>query len=129
MENIKWTDEDTVGRILPDGKIEKEFEGQGYIYKNYRAFFEKTDEVCYVPEYSTSSVEDKETVDDDSKYTYKDFVRIAQKFIDENEDVQEYCKEEELTAEDIAQDIFETIDWQSPETLIVDWEMCGAYTE
>jgi hypothetical protein len=106
-----------VGNILPNGEIEREFCGQGFIYKNLEAFTNKTDEVCYIPEL------------DDEKYTYKDFVRICQEFIDNNEDVKEYCKREETTAEDIAVNLFEFVDWQHPETLVDEWEMYGSYTE
>ena len=122
------SDENTIGRILPDGKFEKEFYIQGYIYKNPKAFCEKTDEVCYVPEYSTDSLTDIDSVDEEYKYTYKDFVRISQKFIDDNEDVKEYCKDSGMTAEDVAVNLFEFVDWQAPETLVCDWENNGTYT-
>jgi hypothetical protein len=128
MNNIKFTEEDIIGKILPNGKIEKEYKGQGWIYKNPVAFQSKSDEVCYVPEYSGNGINIDE-VFDESKYTQKDFVRIAQEFINNNEDVKTYCEEEGVTAEDIAIDIFETVDWQHPESLIGDWEMSGAYTE
>lgn len=127
-QEIKWSEDDIVGQILPSGKIEKEFYMQGFIYKNPKAFFEKTDEVCYVPEYSSDSLTDKEGVDENYKYTYKDFVRISQKFIDDNEDVQEYCQKNDMTAEDVAVNLFEFVDWQAPETLIDDWENNGTYT-
>ena len=122
------SDENTIGRILPDGKFEKEFYIQGYIYKNPKAFCEKTDEVCYVPEYSTDSLTDIDSVDEEYKYTYKDFVLISQKFIDDNEDVKEYCKDSGMTAEDVAVNLFEFVDWQAPETLVCDWENNGTYT-
>lgn len=117
MNRINWKEEDTVGKILPNGDVEKEYHGQGCIYKNFKAFQDKSDEVCYVPELS------------DEKYTYKDFLDAAQKFIDENEDVKEYCQSEDTTAEDIAENLFDMVDWQAPETLIADWEINGSYTE
>ena len=52
-----------IGKI-ENGKIEKEWYVQGYIYKSFKAFKSKKG-VCYVPEMS------------DQKYTYKDFLRIA----------------------------------------------------
>tara|TARA_Y100000389_G_C17212988_1_gene389445 strand:+ start:343 stop:678 length:336 start_codon:yes stop_codon:yes gene_type:complete len=109
-----------VGKILPNGTIEKEFHGQGHIYKDWDAFENKTDEICYAGEY------------DDEGQTYKDIVDVAQEFIDRNEEVQEYIKSDEgrgITAHDMALDIFEMIDWQHPETITLSWEDSGAYTE
>ena len=110
-----------VGKILPNGTIEKEFYMQGLIYKDLEAFENKTDEICYVSEY-----------DEDKGMTYKDFVELAQEFIDRNKEVQEYLKSDEgrgITAHDIARDIFDYVDWQSAECIVLDWEEGGAYTE
>lgn len=53
-----------IGKISPDGTVEKDFYVQGWIYKNYDNF-EKKKGVCYVPELS------------DEKYTYDDFLKIC----------------------------------------------------
>lgn len=113
---------ETVGKILENGIVEKEYHGQGCIYKNFEAFEKKTDEVCYVPELT-----DEDTVEEG--YKYKDFVELAQSFIDENEDVKEYCEESKTSAEDIATELFQAVDWQHPSTLIDEWQNSGAYTE
>lgn len=123
MEKIIYTDKDTIGNILPDGTIEKQYHGQGWIYKNFEAFKNKTENICYVSEY------DEDEISEGVGYRYKDFVKMAQEFIDNDKEVTEYCKQEETTAEDIAENLFEMVDWQSPETLIVDWEINGSYTE
>lgn len=118
-----------IGNIASDGVIEKEFYCQGYIYKDFDAFENKTNEICYVPEYSGDNIEDTVSVREDNKYTYKDFVRIAQEFIDMNEDVKRYCEKNGETAEDIARNVFEMVDWQHPETLIDEFENNGCYIE
>jgi len=45
-------------------ELEKEFSGQGFIYKNVEAFNDKKD-VCYIPELN------------DIRYTYSDFLDIS----------------------------------------------------
>lgn len=53
-----------VGRINKNGEIEREYYGQGDIFKDEEAFLKK-EGVCYVAELS------------DEKYTYDDFIKIA----------------------------------------------------
>ena len=72
------------------GEYIRDFEGQGFYYKDYDAYMNKTDEVCYIPELH------------DQRYTYADFIEIAK----HNEDLAMY--------------LFTTVDWQSPETLFND---------
>jgi len=72
------------------GDYIKDFSGQGYFYLDYEAFFNKTGEVCYIPELF------------DTHYTYMDFLKIA--------------KNNEI----LALYLFTTVDWQSPETLFND---------
>jgi len=100
---------DTIGEILPDGKIEKEYYGQGIIYKNFQAFGEKTDEVCYSPELS------------DETYTYQDFLEIAKSKFEELQDTEKFHS--------LAQSLFELCDWQHPETLMEEWEHSGEFEE
>lgn len=57
MNNLK------IGK-LKGKKIEREFYGQGYIYKNEEAFNNKKG-TCYIPELS------------DTRYSYKDFLNIT----------------------------------------------------
>lgn len=92
------------------GHIYKQLNGQGFIYKNYNRFLSKSKNVCYVPELS------------DKSYRYKDFVEIAMEFI-VNNDLNNYNPEE------LAFEIFDTIDWQHPETLISDWEIDDIFAE
>lgn len=60
---------------------------QGKIYKNPVAFAAKSKEVCYIPELS------------EKQYAYFDFLEIAK------------------GKQSIATYLFETVDWQSPESL------------
>ena len=60
---------------------------QGKIYKNPVAFAAKSKEICYIPELS------------EKQYSYFDFLEIAK------------------GKQSIANYLFETVDWQSPETL------------
>lgn len=114
---------ETIGSIEEDGTIEKEYSGNGYIYKNYEAFQNKSKEVCYVSE-----------LDDDFMgynvgWRYKDFLGLAKNFIKYNEDVQEYCNSNKITAHDMAVNIFESVDWQDPATLVNEWEQNATFTE
>ena len=79
-----------IGEILEDRTIERGQTAQGFVYKNSKAFYDKTDEVCYVPELR------------DEEYTYEDFMDIAKGDFN------------------IAKYIFDRVDWQSPETLLSD---------
>lgn len=75
--------------------------GQGYGFKNYGAWEDiGADEVIYIPEYSY-----KEAVDIDGIYTKQDFIELC------NNDV------------DRAFSLFDMVDWQSPETLLIEIEI------
>lgn len=85
----------TVGKYIPESRdqpevIEREYYGQGMIYKNWEAYYDTAnpDRVCYIPELS------------DSLYTRQDFLNI--------------CNGQP----EIADQIFEKVDWQCPETLL-----------
>jgi len=77
---------------IKNGKIHKEYYGQGYIYKDIDAFENKSNETCYVPELT------------DTQYNYNDFLRIAK------------------GNHNVATALFEECDWQHPETLMDEWE-------
>lgn len=80
-----------IGEILENGEIEKGYSEQGMIYKNSKAFYEKLDEICYVPE------------SHDEGYKYEDFIELA-------------------SGNDfIAKILFDSVDWQDPETLLEEW--------
>lgn len=72
--------------------IEKEYYGQGMIYKNWDNFVNHPDEVCYIPELS------------DNKYTRQDLIDL--------------CGGNAKMAEIM----FDELDWQHPESLLEDWK-------
>jgi hypothetical protein len=94
-----------IGKILKNGKVIHEYNGIGFVYKDLEAFNKKTNKVCYVPEYS-------ETVE--GGYTYYDLYKIAK----------EYKEKHNIEApiEKITETLFEDCQWQSPETIIDEWE-------
>lgn len=69
-------------------KLERHWFQQGYIYKNPNAYFDDKSAVCYVPELS------------DSLYTGQDFLDM--------------CNGQP----EIADHIFDAVDWQNPETYL-----------
>lgn len=107
---------ETIGKI-ENGIITKEFYGQGFVYKNFKAFENKTDEVCYVPEFSSD--EGDESLEGNSTYTYNDFISIAK----------EAFKDLgfEGSPETLAKLLFESCNWQSPETLVSEWDTSGEF--
>lgn len=72
---------------------EKTWFGQGMIYKNWEAYDSSLDMVCYIPELS------------DATYTRQDFI--------------DFCRGNE----ELAKELFLSVDWQHPETLIEDWKV------
>ena len=68
--------------------IDREYYRQGWIFKDEEAFHHYPERVCYVPELS------------DEGYTRQDFLDM--------------CNGQE----DVAALLFESVDWQSPETLL-----------
>ena len=76
-------------------KIEREYFQQGWIFKDCGSFRNNMDAPCYVPEL------------DDTVYTKKDFLQL--------------CNNQE----EIAEELFEQLDWQSPSTLFNEWEDMG----
>lgn len=106
-----------IGKYIPaagdtEEYVEKEFFGQGFIYKNDEAFRRSMDRVCYIPEYSRLSYFDEETNEDveygaHTKYTRRDFIKL--------------CNGNEKLAEML----FDDVDWQHPESLLEEWSECG----
>ena len=80
-------------------KIKREFFRQGYVFKSWDAYKNKSKEPCYVPELS------------DTIYTAEDFLRI--------------CNDQK----DFADELFDGVDWQHPETLLEDWMQNNEWME
>ena len=73
-------------------KIERKFWGQGNIFKSWDAYHNRPKAPCYVPELS------------DSVYTAEDFLHI--------------CNDQK----EFADELFDGVDWQHPESLLEDWQ-------
>lgn len=74
-----------------DEVIERAFFRQGYIFKNPYAFYHNPNDVCYIPELS------------DTTYT--------------GNEIRAICNNQE----EFAEELFEHLDWQHPESLREDW--------
>lgn len=83
---------DRNGRII---RLERECFGQGWIFKDWEAFWNREDAPCYVPELH------------DTAYTKKDIVIL--------------CGGQE----EIAEKLFYEADWQSPSALLDEWTDMG----
>jgi hypothetical protein len=103
----------TIGKITKKGEIKKEYIELngcfGTIYKNFKAFEDKSKEICYIPEFN------------DSKYTYNDYIEIAKELFKQ--------LDVEGNPEVLANLLFEFSTWQSPETLIDEWEGMGEFDD
>ena len=91
----KYTPED-VENDMPE-VIEREYYGQGMIFKDEEAYKEHPEQVCYVPELS------------DSIYTRQDFLNLCDGNVE------------------MADELFDNCDWQHPESLIEDWVVNGEW--
>ena len=108
MDNSETREYVKVGSFKPADEmnekgavIERDFYRQGNIFKDEEAYLDKEhpDKVCYIPELS------------DSLYTRQDFLDM--------------CNGQE----DIADRIFEAVDWQHPETYLEEqWAEAVSYT-
>ena len=83
------------GQQVGRGIIDRDYYRQGWIFKDEDAFQNRPDDVCYIPELS------------DEKYTRNDILKI-------------FAGDEEL-----AETMFEELDWQHPESLLEDWKANG----
>ena len=114
---------DIIGLILENGEIEKGATENGFVYKNPFEFNPKSDAICYVAEL------DEDVLREGVGYRYDDFINASKDFIDSENEVKQYCKDNNVSVEDMANNLFEYVDWQDPHTLIEDWRNSGAYTE
>ncbi len=99
-----------VGKVLEDGTIEKEHYRQGYIYKNYENFY-KREGICYVSEYDGTNINEAGI----------SFEGICEEVIDYlRENGVDLNKVADKKIEDMAEDLFEEVDWQYVSSLISD---------
>lgn len=89
-----------VGKLIKDEKgnvirIEKEFYGQGYVFKDEDAYRNRENDTCYVAEGS------------DNRYSANDILKICE------------------GRQDLADELFDELDWQHPESQLEDWIVNG----
>lgn len=70
--------------------ITKKETDQGFMFKDINAYENKTERICYVPEFDAIK----------TTYSYNDFIKIAE------------------NNEDVANFLFETVNWQMPESVL-----------
>lgn len=78
----------------------------GYAYFNEYAFISQSEDICYVPE-------NAKTIDD--TYNYSKLKKAVKNWASDN---QEYLQEHETTIEAILINMFETIQYEFPETFL-----------
>ncbi len=80
---------DRSGNII---ELERGFFRQGWVFKDWDAFYNKPEAPCYVPELS------------DAVYSSRDFIVLCN------------------GREEMAERLFLELDWQSPSTVLDEWE-------
>ena len=85
-----------------------EMSNQGMIYKDCKAFESNSDEVCYISEYGFENNDDDNGCDEWCTYGRDSYTR---------KDIEKACESFNLNKK-YAADVFETVDWQSPESYI-----------
>lgn len=109
-EFIESTMCNVIGKILEDGTIEKEYYRQGYIYKNYENFY-KREGICYVSEYDSTNINDGGI----------SFEGICEEVVDYLKDCDvDLNKITDNQIANMAEDLFEELDWQYVGSLIMD---------
>lgn len=97
------------GKIVEFGQS-----NNGLIYKNYTEFENKSNDICYIPEFGLNNSKECNVIDDDSvTYNYFDFYNMAKQFIHDN------CLQ--LDVKVVTQYLFDIVDWQDPNTVIDEW--------
>ena len=111
---IALEDKDAIGTLKEDGTVEKEYWNQGWIYKSYDNFENKKG-ICYITEYGADKINDK-SISGKDYHTFDSIVSEVKEYL-EQEGV-DIAKVSEQHLYDMAYDVFEIIDWQSPNAVI-----------
>ena len=90
---------------------ELEYNGEGNIYKNEDAFLNRPDEVCYVPEYAAEGHKDWRVPQNENCFTHNSLLAL--------------CKGNE----EVCQDLFYSLEWTYPATLLDEWDSNGYFDE
>ena len=100
----------------------------GFVYHDYKAFDEKSDNVCYIPEYGFDDAEPAFEIDgnefyaqDDVDYeTYASIMRKCAEWVEDNPD--EFEKRGYESVDDLTYDIFSNADWACIDTYLLELE-------
>lgn len=92
---------------------------EGFVYKDDNAFKEHKG-VAYIPEFAFNPEKGFAT-EEDACYTYQDFRNLAETGYKECKDYSK-IKNKESFLESMANAIYSSSEWCSPETLIDDWD-------
>lgn len=114
VTQIQIRDMITIGQRIEtsDGIFyELESNGEGNIYKNEDAFLKRPDEVCYIPEHAAEDHEGWQIPENEDCFTHNSLLRL--------------CKE----SEEICCNLFYSLEWTFPSTLLDEWDMCGYFDE
>lgn len=105
-----------IGKILSNGKVEKEYFMEGYIYKNKKNFDNK-EGICYIAEYQCGdNIIDKRSLEGKDYETYNSMLeKVDKAYKDYNIDETKYGKETMLES------VFEDLDWQYFDTLLFEY--------
>ena len=96
-----------IGNILEDGTVEKEYFGQGYIYRDDEAFDNKKG-ICYIAEYGSDNINK-----DDNFSTYETMIaETTEAYKMEGVDPAKY------PIENMIMFVWELLDWQMFSTLL-----------
>ena len=109
---------ETIGKIVNGNVIKDYYKKEGYIYKNFNEFNNKTKNICYIPEESGESNKLK----DNTTYNYFDFLELSQESYNTNEHIKKEMDNNLYTVEEFAEALFLSCNWQHPETLLEAWE-------
>lgn len=90
---------------------ELEYGGEGYIYKNEDAFLNRPDAVCYIPEYAADGCEGWRVPQNEDCFTHNSLLAL--------------CKGNE----EVCRDLFYSLEWTYPSTLLEEWEMNGYFDD
>lgn len=99
-----------IGKVLEDGTIEKEYYRQGYIYKSYENFY-KREGICYVSEYDEGNIEE-------AGISFDGICEEVVEYLSENNINLNKVSDRQI--EEMAEDLFEEVDWQYVGSLITD---------
>lgn len=102
--------------------VPRDWIGQGYGYKDPDFDWDNGDpsDIIYIPEYGYS--DEDTTVERKNAYSKKDFINAVREMFEFDK-----IKVSEKDIDGIAYEVFDTVDWQFPESLLNEWDSYGYF--